>query len=495
MMGKAQKHQAKLFYHNISLERRLPQDHPLRKITRLVDFTFIRSRVDHLYGKNGNSSVDPAVILKLMFLLFYENVKSERALMETLPLRLDWLWFCGYDLDDQIPDHSVISKARRRWGPDVFADFFATVLQQCIRAGLVDGQTIHIDSSMIAANASMDSLKPQLHGMAQTLYNQLETQSQPVQQAQDEHNGDDDTASDTSPKRISATDPDARAGKKYGTTTLGYKDHRVIDDTCGIITATITTAANVNDSKILITAVETHQNNTDKKVNVVAGDKGYGVIENYKYLRNNGTMACIPHKEHVKNGKFSYKNFCYDATHNCYICPAHQVLEPVTAPRPDGTSEQYRIKRAVCEKCRFLSECVSSNRFGRSLRRNIDIEYIEWADSCLSIGARRRLMTRRKIKVEGSFADAANNHGFKHARWRGFAKMQIQNFMIAGVQNLRKLLRYLDRGRRSATAVIETAGVFQAAPASPKSHEPFFCLSRERILTFLKSLVRKIQFT
>ncbi|MGB2809948.1 MAG: transposase [Sedimentisphaerales bacterium] len=73
----------------------------MRSIKQLVDFDFVRSQVGQSYGKNGNESVDPAVVLKLMFLLFYENIKSERALMRQLPLRLDWLWFCGYDLDEQ----------------------------------------------------------------------------------------------------------------------------------------------------------------------------------------------------------------------------------------------------------------------------------------------------------------------------------------------------------------------------------------------------------
>ena len=107
MIGKKQHSEPKLFYHGISLDRRVSQDHPLRRICNTVDFGFIRERVAPLYGTTGNPSVDPAVILKLMFLLFYENVKSERALMEQLPLRLDWLWFCGYDLDDNTPNHTV----------------------------------------------------------------------------------------------------------------------------------------------------------------------------------------------------------------------------------------------------------------------------------------------------------------------------------------------------------------------------------------------------
>jgi transposase len=119
----------------------------------VVDFGFIHRKVKPLYGRRGNPSVDPVVLLKLMFLLFYEQVPSERALMERLPERLDWLWFCGYDLDDRVPNHSVISKARARWGVEVFSDLFREILDQCIAAGLVDGRLIHADSSVLAANA------------------------------------------------------------------------------------------------------------------------------------------------------------------------------------------------------------------------------------------------------------------------------------------------------------------------------------------------------
>src|SRR6056297_525144 len=136
MMGKLNQSQPKLFYHNVSLESRVPQDHPLRKIKQHINFNFIRSEVADLYGIRGNQSVDPVVILKFMFLLYYENVDSERALAKQLPMRLDWLWFCGYDIDDVTPNHSVISKARSRWGQDVFSTFFTNILLQCRDAGL-----------------------------------------------------------------------------------------------------------------------------------------------------------------------------------------------------------------------------------------------------------------------------------------------------------------------------------------------------------------------
>jgi len=62
-----------------------------------------------------------------MFLFFYCNIRSERELMETIPERIDWLWFFGYNLDSDIPNHSVLSKARKRWGQDVFRQFFERI--------------------------------------------------------------------------------------------------------------------------------------------------------------------------------------------------------------------------------------------------------------------------------------------------------------------------------------------------------------------------------
>ena len=88
----------------------------MRRLKELIDFEFVYKEVREKYGIQGNVSVPPPVILKLMVLLVFYNVRSERELMETVPERLDWLWFLGYDFDSEIPNHSVLSKARCRWG-------------------------------------------------------------------------------------------------------------------------------------------------------------------------------------------------------------------------------------------------------------------------------------------------------------------------------------------------------------------------------------------
>jgi transposase len=158
MMGYEKLPQPSLFY-RFNLEQRVPADHPLRAVASIVDFDFIYREVEELYGGVGNPSIPPPVLLKLMFLLAYENVVSERALFAALGLRLDWLWFLGMDLDSVIPDHSVLSKARTRWGEEAFRRFFESVLQQAIDVGLIDGTRIFCDGSLFDANASRKSVE------------------------------------------------------------------------------------------------------------------------------------------------------------------------------------------------------------------------------------------------------------------------------------------------------------------------------------------------
>jgi transposase len=495
MMGQSQQIEPKLFYHGLSLERRISQNHILRKVKQLIDFNFIRSQVEPLYGINGHKSLDPAVILKLMFVSIYYNVKSERALMEQLPLRLDWLWFCGYDLDDQTPDHSALSKARRRWGQEAFSEFFAIVLGRCMEAGLVDGKTVHLDSSMIDGNASKDSLTPQLRLLGQKLYNDLDKQVLPDTPVVEETVSNDPVEQGPLESRVSTTDPDARLSKKYGKSILGYKDHRVLDDQCGIITATITTPANVHDAHVFVEAIERHQSNTDTQVTEAIADKGYGTTENYKYLKEHDANACIPHQRYgvAEPGKFSNDKFTYDKQQDCFICPAGQKLTRF-ARKDERAGNSYRADRAVCEQCEFFSRCVSSSTKGRQVQRADDAHYVEWADSCLSKTRRKYLLGRRKYKAEGSFADAANNHGFKRARWRGIIKMQIQNLLIAAIQNLRKLMRLGNHRPAAKTANLSVSTNMESMPGSKTPFEGIFRFLGERIFTFIKSVVGKLQF-
>lgn len=440
MMGRPQRAVAKLFYSGFTLNDRVRADNPLRVIRSGIDFDFVRPLVRPLYGVRGNESVDPALLLRLMFILFYEQVPSERALMERLSERLDWLWFCGLDLDSDIPDHSVISKARKRWGVGVFAEFFRRVLDQCVQAKLVDGKLVHVDSSILAANADKSKLQTALRLAGQKLYDALDSQDQAPSQGSP-------SSEPELGKPVSPTDPDARLTHKHGKTHLGYKDHRVVDDHCGVITATATTAANVNDGSMLMGLLERHAENTGQPAEAVAADSAYGTGQNYQQLREQGVRAAIPHQQQKGlPDKFGRDQFRYEAAQDCYVCPAGQRLQRVSGP-PRRDHFKYRAGGKVCRACPLRPRCTGAN--GRTFKRHVLQQAIDWADNHLPAWTRRWMMRRRRIRAEGSFADALR-HGFKRARWRGLAMMSMQNLMIATIQNVRKLMKYASKGRSGA---------------------------------------------
>jgi transposase len=445
MMGHEQAREPRLFYTDFNLDRRVPADHPLRRVEKHIDFRFVRAEVASLYGERGNPSVDPAVLLKLNFLLFLENVPSERQLMEQMPLRLDWLWFCGYDLDDAVPDHSVLSKARRRWGPEVFASFFARILAQCVEAGLVDGQTVHVDASVIAANASRDAVQPVLRKTGEELYARLEKVSEPP--------ADSGSGNFTSP-----TDPDARLTRAKGEAVLGYKEHRVVDDRAGVITATETTGAATSEAHVLPQLLDSHARAVGEQAKTVVADKQYGTAENYRSVEARGAEACIPHERRVHpEGKFPHDVFRYDVSRDVYVCPAGETLTRWN-DKPEEQRVQYKGRAETCAACAMRGPCTKAKDGRRVDRHNLQ-EYIDRADGGLSKGERHRLMARRKSVMEGSFADAANNHGFKRARWRGLTRVRIQGLLIATIQNVRKLLRSWRRGTSMAARLARQAAV------------------------------------
>jgi transposase len=285
MMGVQGPPQGKLYYTNFNLDQRIRPNHPLRKIAQLIDFDFVYQEVADKYGFNGNVSLPPPILLKLMLLLVFYNVRSERELMDTLPERLDWLWFLGYDLDSEIPDHSVLSKARKRWGAGIFRSFFERIVLQCAEAGLVDGKKIFLDASLVDADASnssvidLKSLKGQLHQRYQELEARLEEKSDDSSRPYERKNA----------RYISATDPDASLVNR-GQSKLRYQVHRAVDEAHEVITATKAAPGEVNEAHLLVPLLEQHQEITKTPAETVVADSKYGTIA--RLTRSSGEAPC-----------------------------------------------------------------------------------------------------------------------------------------------------------------------------------------------------------
>jgi transposase len=525
MMGQAPPQIPKPCYYGLRLEDRIPPDHLLRKIRTQVDFDFTYDLVRPYYGVKGNVSVPPPVLLKMMLLLFLYHVPSERELLRSLPYRLDWLWFLGYDFDSVVPDHSVLSKARRRWGPEVFETVFARGVAQCVQAGLVDGRKIHLDGSLVDANASNNSVRKGPDLLIERLRKELQGEMAKLQESAAAVPAPEPSLAFVSPDlfplaeppassagtppasvgagfgpapgpslssdappaeaagvaarggtkkyyhrknrgMVSTTDPDAAVVRKG---SLGprarYKNHRAVDDLCGVITAVETTAGDVEENAKLMALVEQHEENTSCRVEVAVADAQYGTVENFRACQQRGIashMADLAQTQAAKSQKqgiFGIEQFVYDPASDTYRCPAGQTLTR-RKHKKQRQAYEYACAAATCQACPLRPQCTRAKKpAARTIKRHYDQEAIDTAKGQSHSRAAKRDRRRRKWRMEGSFGDAATHHGFKRARWRRLGRQRIQDLLIATVQNLRTLVRYAAAPVREAAVASVPARV------------------------------------
>jgi transposase len=445
MMGRQPKVQNKLFYTAVNLEQRVRKNHVLRKIKSKIDFDFIYNEVKDTYGINGNESVAPPVILKMMLLLIFYNVRSERELLLTLPERLDWLWFLDYDIDDHIPNHSVLSKARARWGVETFKTFFEYIVWQCQQAGLIDGRKLFMDSSMVQADASNNSVvnKQSLQRYLNKSYQILESR---LEQEQKCCGSDQQPKSGAANKKyISTTDPDAsvtRRGK--GKSTLKYQIHRGVDPKNEVITATQVTAGEVHEAHRLEALVDTHEKNTASTVEAVVADSKYGSIDNYLACKDRGIKAHFSSLEQTqtstgtKKGIFPKEAFTYHAQKDTFSCPAGQTLKRRKLFKKRQHYE-YIAAAGTCKRCQLKDQCTKS-KSGRTLKRHVRQDDLDsMLQQASSAESKKDIKTRQHL-MERSFAQATR-YGYQRARWRRLWRVEIQEYLTAAIQNIKILIK------------------------------------------------------
>jgi len=449
MMSYQDPPQSKLFYIGVNLDKRIRKNHPLRKIRELIDFDFIYNEVRDKYGYNGNESIPPPVILKLMLLLVLYNVRSERELMDTLGERLDWLWFLGFDLDTEIPNHSILSKARRRWGEEAFRSFYERVVWQCVESGLVDGKKIFVDSSLIQADASNNSVvdTKSLKRYLNESYKELERRLEEEVKEDDSREDNDGSSGGVNKRYISTTDPDASIVRTGGTgkAKLRYQTHRAVDGAYEVITATEVTPGEVNEGHMMVELIESHHRNTEIGAKTVVADSKYGTIDNYLGCWDRGIRAHIPDlKDALSNsgsrgGIFSDDMFIYDKETDRYTCPAGKKLKPKSL-HMSRQSIDYAALWSDCRVCDLRAQCTRS-KAGRTVKRHLRQEEINYMRSIAKSTLSKKDIKTRQHLMERSFARSVR-YGFGRARWRRLWRVRIQEYLTAAIQNIQILMKF-----------------------------------------------------
>jgi transposase len=123
----------------VSLEDLLPQNNFYRHLEATLDLSFVRDWTRELYAERGRPSIDPVIFFKLQMVMFFEGIRSERQLIARASLNLAHRWYLGYALDENLPDHSSLTRIRQRLGLDVFQRLFEQVVDLCQEAGLGPG--------------------------------------------------------------------------------------------------------------------------------------------------------------------------------------------------------------------------------------------------------------------------------------------------------------------------------------------------------------------
>src|SRR5215203_7036202 len=407
----------------VSLEDLVPEDNFYRRLEATLNLSFVRDLVEDHYACAGRPSIDPVVFFRLQLVMFFEDIRSERRLMEVAADRLSVRWYLGYDLHESLPDHSSLTRIRERYGLSVFRCFFERIVEMCFEAGLVWGEELYFDATKVQANASLGSTRSR--SLLEELENRLE-----------EHLGEIFFSSEQSPfiqdahptritavvgataekrralaqknarqhrwiaqagrqqrevvrwgyrriadLRVSTTDLDASPmqHKNKSTSRLGYQTHYVVDGgKAQVILDVLVTPAEVTENLPMLDLLFRSRFRWRLRPRSVTGDAAYGTVENVAAVEKAGMRAYVVLPKHdERTSLFGRDAFSYDAEKDLYTCPQGETLRRQGYDHRGGYV-RYAVRSSACNECPLKSKCTNSPK-GRWVSRSLEEEYLERA--------------------------------------------------------------------------------------------------------------------
>ena len=457
-MGRREGGQVQFLY-AFDLDKVVPPDHLVRQVDGVLDLSWVHKELAPYYSHTGRPSIDPVLMIRMLLVGYVFALRSERRLCSEVQVNLAYRWFCQLSVEDQIPDHSVFSRARheRFRQSDALRRVFEGVVAQCIAAGLVGGEGFSIDASLIRADAGN---KKRVPGDQPISWPRTEEASRAVREYlaaldaadNDEETGGGDGGSNGSgtrgkpPKEVSLTDPQAAWVARRNTDPFfAYDANYLIDNKAGIIVDAEGTRAN-RIAEIAI--AETMIGRVEKRFNLrprrLAGDTVYGAVRLLKWLVDRQIAPHIPvwDKSARTDGTFSRADFVFDRSHNVYVCPNGKLLH-TTGTVIDGSTLRYRASKRDCDVCAFKTQCCPHTP-ARQVPRDLDEDARDVARALAKTEAFEQSRRERK-KVEMRFAHMKRIFRLDRLRLRGLNGAKDEVLLTATAQNLRRLVKFLCR--------------------------------------------------
>lgn len=342
----------------VTLESLMPQEHFLRRLDSLMDFSFIYQRVESLYSHRGRPSIDPVVVVKMLLLGYLYGIDSERRLEQEVRVNIAYRWFLGIDLDEPVPDHSTFSQLRRRKfnGSALFEELFDEVVRKCIEHGLIDGKLLLTDSTHVRANARNDVVERVAVEAEPSAYLQRLNEQAVKDGVYPKHRKEKKKGYKELVK--SPADPDAGFMKSTGK-PLGfyYLSHQTCDARHGLITDVHTTPGNVPDSTVHSERIKRQIAVFGFKPEAVCADSAYDSSEIHKDMLDMGIRTYIPKRNLPKpaSGVFSEADFIYDRESDTLTCPIPVVsyfqITGTAWGRSATRRRQESAQHVLCAAC------------------------------------------------------------------------------------------------------------------------------------------------
>lgn len=424
----------------------VPDDHALKRVDRVLDLSWLRDEVADCYcSNNGRPSIDPEAALRLMLAGFFAGIVHDRKLMREAQVNLAMRWFAGYRLHEQLPDHSSLTRIRQRWGEDRFKVIFQRTVAACRAAGLVDGETVHIDATLIRADVSWESLVED-HAEQVLLENSAEGDGNGRQAVAPSRQGRP-RRHKRQPKKHSLTDPEATIATSSHERRMEpcFKQHTGVDDKSGVIVDVAVTTGEASEGTQLMEQLERVKANTGCTPKTVTADAGYAHPRNYAELEKRKIAAVIPpQRESGVARKLPARRFKYDARHELVRCPGGKTLHP--GKEKDDSSRIYQSQSRDCRNCPLRERCLPPSSRHRTIRIVLGYEALLRARRRKARGwdaETKELYQRHQWRVEGKHGEAKTLHGLRRAVRCGRWNVAIQAYLTAAVMNLKCLAALL----------------------------------------------------
>jgi transposase len=503
MQGKKQ-YREKLFT-SFQLSNHVPADNFYRRLKESLDIQWLYRSTKKYYGREGQQSIDPAIFFKLILIGYLENLNSDRKIIEHSRMRLDILFFLGYDLDEELPWHSTISRTRQLYGEEVFKELFTKVLSLCVKKQMLSGRRQAIDSAYIKANASMDSLvEKQIIEDGQHYLEELQHDEYGNNIEQHENVMKDDRDSDTitrsrsksteehhqwkaeqykgmpkgkavnkadgdaqegRPKFVSnhthysTTDRDARVSVKPGKPRqLNYSMQTAVDMSSHIITSVEAHLADRRDSECLSQVLANTIANLQQQglmVEEIAADTGYSSTKALKACIDHNIMAYIPNFGQYKPFR---EGFEFDETNDRYTCTAkgvHLAYKKTYQDKKGYYKKQYRSSAKDCGHCPLRTSCIGGRADYKKIEDTVDKYLYDQMHARLQTPYAKKMKGRRQATVEPVLGTLINFMGLRRIWTRGIKNANKFMLGAAIAYNLKKWLNYQEQERKTAVVVIK----------------------------------------